>query len=70
MADKTVIDVDLAGNVKKLIKINKDVQIDNSIAKKVNEFDDYDLLKVTKGIGSLKIIDAELVDEKLLEKEL
>ncbi|MBU3958161.1 MAG: hypothetical protein KKB25_03735 [Nanoarchaeota archaeon] len=71
MADeKQIIDIDLAEDVKQLLKVNEDIEISGELKGKINAFDDDDFLKVTKAIGSLKILDAELVDDELLTREL
>lgn len=71
MADeKQIIDIDLAEDVKQLLKVNEDIEINNELKSKINNFNNDDFLKVTKAIGSLKILDAELVDDELLTREL
>jgi hypothetical protein len=65
-----IIDVDLALDVKNLVNINKEVKISEELNKKLQCYDDFDLLKVTKLLGSLEIGDIEIVDEELLQKEL
>lgn len=67
---KQIIDIDLAEDVKQLLKINEDIEISNELKSKINSFNNDDFLKVTKAIGSLKILDAELVDDELLTREL
>ncbi len=71
MADgKLIIDIDLAEDVKQLVKVNEDIQISAELKNKINNFSNDDFLKVTKCIGSLKILNVELVDEALLAEEL
>lgn len=68
---KEIIDIDLAGDVNEFIKINEDVDITPELKTKIENFDNMDLVKVTKQIGSFtKILNVELVDDELLEKEL
>lgn len=68
---KHIIDIDSAKEVKQLIEINDDIEIAPELEKQVNAFDDDDLLKVTKTIGSFtKILAVELVTEELLQKDL
>lgn len=65
------VDIDLAEDVKGFILCNSDVTCDKRMKDKILAFDNDDLLKVTKEIGSFtKILDVELVDEALLTKEL
>ena len=68
--EKQIIDIDLAEDVKQLLKINEDIEISNELKSKINSFNNDDFLKVTKAIGSLKILGAELVDDELLTREL
>ncbi len=65
-----IIDVDLAEDIKNLVKLNSEVEVIAAVKQKIEEFNNDDLVKVTKEIGSLKIIDVELLDEELLAKEL
>ena len=64
------IEVELASDVKKLIKINQDVQIEESLKNEIINYDDDDLLKVTKEFGSLKIKAVEPITDALLSKEI
>lgn len=65
-----IVAVELASDVKGLIQWNPDVQISKELKQKLSEFQDDDLIKVKKEIGSLKITHVEKVTEELLEREL
>ena len=67
---KSFVAIELADDIKKLVKFNEDVDIIQSLKDKLDKFDDDDMVKITKEIGSLKITDLELVNEELLEREL
>ena len=67
---KKIIDVSLGEEVKKLLKFNSDLKVTPELKEKIYSFPNDELIKVTKEIGSLKITDAELVTEELLQKEL
>lgn len=65
------VDIDLAEDVKGFVLCNSDVTCDEEMKAKILAFDNDDLLKVTKEMGSFtKILKVELVDEALLAKEL
>lgn len=65
------VDIDLAEDVKGFVLCNNDVTCNNELKEKILDYDNDDLLKVTKEIGSFtKILSVELVNEELLAKEL
>jgi len=65
------VSIELAEDVKNLVKFNSDVKVEGHVKHKILGFQDDDILEVTKQFSPfLKIIDVKLVDEKLLEKEL
>ena len=62
--------VDMAGNVKVLIKSNQSVKIDEGLKKKLRKIDDSQLVKITKTLGSINIVGVEEITKDLLAKEL
>jgi len=64
------VSIELAEDVKNLVKFNSDVKVEEHIKRKIFSFQDDDILVVTKEVTPLKIIDVELVDEKLLSSAL
>ena len=68
---KKFIDVNLAEEVKEFISVNSDVECKKELKDKIFSFDDLELIKVTKEIGSsTKILGADILTEELLAKEL
>ncbi|OYT56658.1 MAG: hypothetical protein B6U68_02990 [Candidatus Aenigmarchaeota archaeon ex4484_14] len=69
---KKIIDIDLAGEVKEFINSNDDVKFEkDGLEKKIMDSNNFDLLKVTKKIGSaILITNVELVDKEFIEKVL
>jgi len=68
---KQIIDIDLAEDVKEFVSQNNEVQIEGDLKQKINGADNDELLKITKYIGSpTKIVNVEIVDDVLIEKEL
>ena len=63
-------EIELAEDLKDLIKFNPDVKASDDIKEKIKKFDDDNLIKVTKECGSLIIKDVEHVTEELLKKDL
>jgi len=63
------VSIELAEDVKNLVKFS-DVRVEEHIKRKIFSFQDDDILVVTKEVTPLKIIDVELVDEKLLSSAL
>ena len=52
-----VATIQLAEDVKNFIKFNEDVIVSESLMKKIESFNDYDLIKVVKEIHPLKIVE-------------
>ena len=65
-----VISIELAEDMKHLLKHNTDVVITDTLQQQIIDSDNDDLLKITKEFGSFKITAVELVTEELLDKEL
>lgn len=66
---KPMISMDLAGDIKSLVILNPDVKINENLKSRLNTYDDYDLVKITKEFGSFKITNLELVTEELIKKD-
>lgn len=66
--DITVFDVDISGNLKHLISVNKDITFgDNSIRDKIWAIPDKDLVRVGKSISSIKIVSVDVVDDNFMK---
>jgi hypothetical protein len=72
MTDTTIIDIDLAGDIKEDILFNSDVTVpDDVLKKKIMGTPDNFLMRVVNTIGSpKKIISADVVDDAFLTKDL
>lgn len=64
------IDFDLASDVQEFILMNPDVIIDPKLRVKIDNMDKGAMLKVTKHINSLKIVNVEEITQELLEEKL
>jgi len=72
MTDTTIIDIDLAGDIKDDIVFNSDVSVpDMMLKKKIMDTPNHFLMRVVNTIGSpKKIISADVVDDAFLIKDL
>ena len=67
----TFTEVELAEDVKNFISFNSDSYTDESLKDEIFDYDNDDLLKVTKNIGSpIKITKVEKITDELLDKAL
>jgi len=69
----TIVEIDLASDIKNTIKLTDDLRVDNDDVRKViyNDADDGDLIRVVKVIGSpIRIIKADIVDDNFLKDNL
>lgn len=60
----------LALDLKELIENNQDVVVEKKIADEIYAFEDDDMIKIEKSLGSINITSAEKVTEEMIEKDL
>jgi len=72
MTDTTIINIDLAGDIKSDILFNSDVVVPDAVlAKKIMGTPDRFLMRIVNTIGShKKIISADVIDDDFLTKNL
>ena len=64
----TVYDVEISGNLKHLISVNKDITFgDEFIRNKIWSIPDSDLVRVGKSISSIKIVSVDIIDDKFMK---
>ena len=70
MAPTLVYDVDLACDVKDLLVRNSDVSVEPALRSRILAFSDNTLLRVTKSLSSLKILNVDVIDDSYLSNTL
>ena len=66
--DIVVFDVDISGNLKHLISVNKDITFgDNSLKDKIWAIPNKDLVRVGKSISSIKIVSVDVIDDTFMK---
>ena len=67
--DIVVYDVDISGNLKHLISVNKDITFDNpKLRDKIWGIPDGDLVRVGKSISSIKIVSVDVINDKFMKE--
>ena len=66
--DIIVYDVDIAGNLKHLISVNKDIAFDDTkLRTRIWDIPNNDLVRVGKSISSIKIISVDIIDDNFMK---